>query len=88
MAGKKSKSRNITKVFQVIRNGIVFELQSEPEGGYTISVPSLPGCISYGNTFEEAMEMIEDAMKGWLAVAREEGLPIPEQFEAIQLVRI
>jgi len=76
------------EVFQVIRGGVVFELQLEPEGGYTISVPSLPGCISYGTTFEEAMEMVKDAMAGWLAVAREEGVPIPEQFEAIQLARI
>ena len=68
--------------------GVVFELQSESEGGYTISVPSLPGCLSYGKTFEEAMEMIKDAMGGWLAVAREEGVPIPEQFEAIQLAAI
>jgi predicted RNase H-like HicB family nuclease len=59
--------------FQVIRSGIVFELQDEPEGGYTISVPSLPGCISYGKTFEEAMVMIKDAMTGWLEVAREQG---------------
>ena len=66
----------------------MFELQSEPEGGYTISVPSLPGCISYGKTFEEAMEMIKDALEGWLAVAREQDVPIPEQFEAIQLVAI
>jgi antitoxin HicB len=88
MAVKKVAGRSTSKVFQVIRGGIVFELQSEPEGGYTISVPSLPGCISYGSTFEEAMEMIKDAMEGWLAVAREEGVPIPEQFEAIQLARI
>jgi predicted RNase H-like HicB family nuclease len=88
MAVKKVAGRSTTKVFQVIRGGIVFELQSEPEGGYTISVPSLPGCISFGSTFEEAMEMIKDAMTGWLAVAREEGVPIPEQFEAIQLARI
>jgi len=85
---KKTAGRSTSKVFQVIRGGIVFELQPEPEGGYTISVPSLPGCISYGSTFEEAMEMIKDAMTGWLAVAREEGVPIPEQFEAIQLARI
>lgn len=78
----------ITRVFQVIRSGVVFELQSEPEGGYTISVPSLPGCISYGRTFEEAIDMIKDAMAGWLEVAGEEGLPIPEQFEAIELSRI
>lgn len=66
---------NKDKVFQVIRNGVVYELQPEPEGGYTISVPSLPGCLSYGRTFEEAMDMIADAMEGWLAVAREEGVP-------------
>lgn len=88
MAGKKAAGKKTTNVFQVIRDGIVFELQSEPEGGYTISVPVLPGCISYGQTFEEAMEMIKDAMKGWLEVAREEGVPIPEQFEAIRLARI
>jgi len=77
-----------TKVFQVIRNGIVFELQSEPEGGYTISVPSLPGCISYGSTFEEAIEMIKDAMAGWLEVARKEGIPVPDQFESVRLAAI
>ena len=74
--------------FQVIRGGIVFELQPEPEGGYTITVPSLPGCISCGATFEEAMEMIKDAMEGWLAVAREKGVPIPEQFESIEVATI
>jgi len=76
------------KTFQVIRSGIVFELQTEPEGGYTIAVPSLPGCISYGETFEKAMEMIKDAMEGWLAVAREEGIPIPDQFETVEVTTI
>ena len=76
------------KTFQVIRSGIVFELRSEPEGGYTITVASLPGCISYGETFEKAVEMIKDAMEGWLAVAREEGVPIPEQFESIRVAAI
>ena len=77
-----------TRVFQVIRGGVVFELQSEPEGGYAVSVPSLPGCISYGKSFEEAIDMVKDAMAGWLAVAREEGVPIPEQFERIRLDEI
>jgi len=76
------------KTFQVIRCGIVFELQPEPEGGYTITVPSLPGCISYGETFEKAMEMIKDAMEGWLAVAREEGGPIREQSKSIEVAAI
>ncbi len=73
------------KTFQVIRCGIVFELQPEPEGGYTITVPALPGCISYGETFEKALDMVKDAMEGWLAVARGEGIPIPEQFESIEV---
>ena len=76
------------KTFQVIRGGIVFELQPEPEGGYTITVPSLPGCISYGKTFEEAIDMIKDAMEGWLAVARKEGVPVPEQFESLDLAAV
>jgi antitoxin HicB len=88
MVTKKKPVKNTPKVFQVIKSGIVFELQAEPEGGYTISVPSLPGCISYGSSFEEAIEMIKDAMAGWLAVAGEQGLPIPEQFVALQLAGI
>ncbi len=76
------------KTFQVIRGGIVFELQTESEGGYTVTVPSLPGCISYGETFEKAMEMIKNAMEGWLAVAREEGVPIPDQFESIEVAAL
>jgi predicted RNase H-like HicB family nuclease len=76
------------RTFQVIRNGIVFDMQSEPEGGYTITAPSLPGCISYGTTFEEAIEMIKDAITGWLETAREEGIPIPDQFETLQLAAL
>ncbi len=87
MATEKTINKS-SKVFQVIRSGIVFELQPEPEGGYTIFVPSLPGCLSYGHTFEEAMEMIKDAMTGWLDVAKEEGIPIPEQFETVQVATI
>lgn len=71
------------KPFHVIRDSIVFELRAEPEGGYTVIVPALPGCLTYGETFEEAMTMVKDAMSGWLAVAKEEGFPIPEQFEEL-----
>ncbi len=67
-------------VFHVIRNAVIYELYPEPEGGYTILVPALPGCVSYGETFEIAMEMVADAIRGWLEVAREEGIPIPEPF--------
>lgn len=64
--------------FQVINKGIVLDFVKEPEGGYTVTVLSLPGCISYGKNFEEAVLMIKDAMEGYLAVAKKEGLLIPE----------
>lgn len=70
----------MSKPFHVIREAIVLEFRPEPEGGYTVSVPALPGCLSYGETFEEAMVMIDDAIAGWLAVAQEEGFDIPEPF--------
>ena len=83
---KKSQSR--PKLFQVIRKGVIFELQSETEGGYTINVPSLPGCISYGDTFEEAMDLIKEEMSVWLDSAKEEGVKIPEQFASLRLADI
>lgn len=56
----------------------MLDFVKEPEGGYTVTVPSLPGCISYGKNFEEAAMMIKDAMEGYLAIAKKEGLLIPE----------
>jgi predicted RNase H-like HicB family nuclease len=47
------------------------------EGGYTVVVPVLPGCVSEGDTEEEALEHIGDAMVGWLAVAGTHGLYVP-----------
>ena len=70
-------------VFHVIKDGVVYELEREEDGSFVISVPALPGCISVGETIEEALDVIADAMEGWLQVARDEGFPIPSQFEAV-----
>lgn len=40
--------------------------QPEPEGGFTVTVPSLPGCITYGKNKKEAEAMIIDAISGYL----------------------
>lgn len=37
-------------------------LYKEPEGGYTVSVPALPGCTTYGETVDDAIEMAKDAI--------------------------
>jgi len=41
-------------------------LEPSPEGGYTVYVPSLPGCISEGDTLEEALENIREAIDLYL----------------------
>ena len=48
------------------------------EGGYGVLIPDLPGCISVGNTVDEAIANIEDAKKEWISAALEDGIYIPE----------
>ena len=57
------------------------ELIPEPEGGWFVSIKELPGCMSEGDTPEEAIEMIQDAMRGWIEISLEDGDPIPEPRE-------
>jgi antitoxin HicB len=54
------------------------ELQNDLEEGWFVRVKELPGCMSQGQTAEEALEMIRDAMQIWLEVSLEKGIPIPE----------
>ena len=49
----------------------------EEVGGFTVMVKDLPGCMSQGETLEEAYEMIAEAKELWLEVAHEYGDPIP-----------
>ena len=58
------------------RYKVVLE-QDVLEGGYTVTVPGLPGCITEGDTFEEAMANAHEAILGYLEALEKEGLPIP-----------
>jgi predicted RNase H-like HicB family nuclease len=54
-------------------------LRKEEDGTYTVIVPSLPGCLTFGHTVEEALEMAKEAIEGFIEcmIARgEEVLPI------------
>ncbi len=48
-----------------------------PEGGYVVEIEDLPGCISQGDTIEEAMQMINVARRLWLESAYADNLDIP-----------
>lgn len=51
------------------------------EGGYTVSFPDLPGCLTCGETLEIAVQNANDAKKIWLETALASNLPIPEPDE-------
>ncbi|OYD99831.1 type II toxin-antitoxin system HicB family antitoxin [Nostoc sp. 'Peltigera membranacea cyanobiont' 232] len=44
-------------------------IHSAEEGGYWAEIPALPGCITEGDTIEEVMTNLKDAIEGWLEVA-------------------
>ncbi len=77
---KKSLSKKILKYT------VIFE--PAQEGGYVVSVPALPGCVSQGDTFEEATVMIKDAIKGYLQVLKEEKQEIPEEQSNVVITQI
>ena len=51
-------------------------VEDKDEGGYVVSFPELPRCITCGETIESAVKNAEDAKKEWLIVALEEGIKI------------
>lgn len=68
MKGKISQS--------ILRYVAIFE--PAEEGGYVVTVPKLPGLVTEGDTFEEAMTMAQDAIKGYIEMLQDDGESIPE----------
>jgi len=59
-------------------------LRAEPEGGFTVSVPSLPGCITFGSDIFEAREMAKEAIELYLESLRAHNEPIPNDNETLE----
>jgi predicted RNase H-like HicB family nuclease len=56
------------------------------EDGYTVTVPSLPGCVIQGETMEEAIAMAKDAIRLFVETLIENGEPVPEEREHPQAI--
>jgi antitoxin HicB len=56
-------------------------LEPAEEGGYVVTVPALPGCITEGDTYGEALEMAEECIRGFLEALVKAGQPIPREVE-------
>jgi predicted RNase H-like HicB family nuclease len=68
----------------------VFSVVIEPDDGrYYAEIPALPGCHSWGYTYEEAIQNIKEAAELWIDVKREAGEPIPlEAPDAIRKAKL
>lgn len=58
-------------------------LEPQPEGGFTVTVPALPEVVTEGDTEDEALEMVRDAIELAIEVRVEKGEEVPEPLPAV-----
>lgn len=75
------------KVMSEYQYTIILHPDTE-EGGYTVTVPALPGCVTQGETLEEAIAMAKDAIRLHIEGLIAEGEPVPEEQEHPQAIVI
>jgi len=59
-------------------------LNKEPEGGFTVNVPALPGCITYGKSLDEAISHAREAIELYIETLVEDGEPIPDDKDTLE----
>lgn len=64
---------------------IVEPLSAEDGGGFIATVPDLPGCVSDGETPEEALVNVQDAISTWIGAANDLGHKIPKPSRKMAL---
>jgi antitoxin HicB len=64
-------------------------LDPDPDdGGYTVTVPALPGCITQGKTVDQCRDRAQEAISVHLEGLRRDGQPIPDERDHPQLLTI
>ena len=59
-------------------------LSEEPEGGFTVTVPALPGCVTYGENLDHSLSMAKEAIEGYIAVLKENNDPVPDDSSTFE----
>ncbi len=59
-------------------------LNHEPEGGYTVIVPTLPGCVTYGETIDEAVSMAKEAIEIYIESLTAHNEPVPDESKMLE----
>ncbi len=59
-------------------------INKEPEGSYTVTVPALPGCVTFGNNIDHAIEMAKEAIELYIEELRDRGEEIPDDSNTLE----
>ncbi len=59
--------------------GYTVVLEQEPDGGYVVTVPALPGCVTQGDTRDEAIRNVREAIELYLEDCHAAGDPVPTE---------
>jgi len=51
---------------------------SDEDNTYIVTVPEIPGCMTHGDTYEEAVQQGKDSIETWVEASKRLGRPIPE----------
>ena len=60
-------------------------INRDEDGVWVVECPAIPGCVSQGNTKEEAVENVKDAIKLCLEVRAERGLPLTIESRQVEV---
>lgn len=68
-----------------IINGMKYQiiLKPEPEGGFTVLVPALPGCVTWGRNLKHARKMAVEAIAGYVECLKEMGETAPDSDDLL-----
>ena len=72
-------------------NVVTYTIVLDPDiedGGYTVTVPFLPGCVTQGETLEQCIELAREAIAGHIAALQETGQPVPEEIVRPQVITL
>lgn len=62
--------------------------QKEPEGGYTVIIPALKGCVTYGETIEEAGKAAKEAIESYLGSLAKDGVMPPGDVDFVSTIDV
>ena len=71
----------------IARSTVVIDAEADGSA-YNVSVPALPGCYTWGGTFEEAVQMAREAIAGHVAARRDLGEEVPVEGGNVPIVTV